>query len=86
VRTGSRWQAAGSRRKAIGPRASIPVEVRHKASSDMLSIEFFGFRVAPDRHNILPAVNDKLVRLYGSGKVYSIHGRDLDWRRRLCRA
>jgi len=51
----------------------------------MLSIEFFGFRVAPDGHDILPAVNDTPLRLYGSGEVYRILGQDLDGLGRLRR-
>ena len=51
-----------------------------KLSSDMLSIELYGFCVAPGRHDVLAAVNATLARLYTNGEIYKILGRDFDGR------
>lgn len=56
--------------------AKLDMEV----SADVLSIELYGFCVAPDRPDVLAAVNATLAELYRSGEVYRLLSRDFDGR------
>lgn len=60
--------------------ALTEAEMTMDVSSDVLSIELYGFCVAPGRPDVLAAVNATLAELYRSGEVYRLLSRDFDGR------